>query len=70
MDRKSLEEQVELAALHVAEHEALIVRMEALVAQLESFGQDASGAQQMLDQQRDLLRRDQASLDSLRMQLE
>jgi hypothetical protein len=70
MDRKKLEEQLELTSAHLAANEALVGRIEGLIAQLESLGEDTSEARQFLHEQRERLRHHEAHWKQLRKQLE
>jgi hypothetical protein len=70
IQRKELEAELELGALHLAETEILLGKQEALIAHLESYGTDTSAARQFLEQQRDLLRQHQADWDRLNAERE
>jgi endonuclease III len=70
MDRKELERQLELIALHLSETQTLLAKQEDLVAHMDSYGVDTSTARQILEQQRDLLRQHQADWERLKSELE
>jgi uncharacterized protein YhaN len=70
MDSATLRRHLKFSAMQLVENQALIARLEGLIAQLELYGDDTSAARQMLDQQRDRLRRYAAEWECLRKELE
>ncbi len=69
MARAALLVLAELAGRHVAQGEQLIARQQEIVAELESGGQDASGAKQLLASFQGILQLHIADRDRLEKEL-